>query len=176
MRTRALLHCSVSPPTHHIRSSTPHRPTGQRKDIPRNHGRRACPPRRGGLRNCGQVEPRSSNPPPIDGTQQDPITPSPAPTSCPPRLDFKVGGPHVCSSHALLRMQPPPFASLHNQQHRWTRAFPRRHPHPSPPTATLPPACSPPTPALNAMWILHIWRLASIKTVSPASTSGDWPV
>ena len=30
MRTRALLHCSVSPPTHHIRSSTPHRRAKER--------------------------------------------------------------------------------------------------------------------------------------------------
>jgi hypothetical protein len=45
------------------------------------------------------------------------------------------------------------------------------HPHSHPPTSLLPPA-----PALNGMWILHIWTLASIKTVSPGSTSGDWPV
>jgi hypothetical protein len=39
------------------------------------------------------------------------------------------------------------------------------------PTATLPPACSPPTPALNAMLILYIWRLANIKTVLRRETS-----
>ena len=172
MRTRALLHCSVSPPTHHIRSSTPHRPTGQRKDIPRNRGRRACPPRRGGLRNWGQVEPRSSNPPPIHGTQQDPITPSKLPAT----LGFQGGRPtclqQPCApSHAASSIcQPPqPTASMDPSLSSATSS-------PFTPTATLPPACSPPSPALNAMWILHIWRLASIKTVSPASTSGDWPI
>ena len=54
------------------------------------------------------------------------------------------------------------------------------HPHSHPPTSVLPP-----TPALNAMWILHIWtgqyknsqpsqhiwRLASIKTVLQRETS-----
>ena len=171
MRTRALLHCSVSPPTHHIRSSTPHRRAKERT-YPEIMGGGRARLVVVALETGGRWSQEAATLLRLMARNKTQSLPA----SCPPRLDFKVGGPHVCSSHALLRMQPPPFASLHNQQHRWTRAFPRRHPHPSPPTATLPPACSPPTPALNAMWILHIWRLASIKAVSPASTSGDWPV
>ena len=44
-----------------------------------------------------------------------------------------------------------------------------QHPHGNPTTSLLPP-----TPVHK--WILHIWRLASIKTVCCPCTSGDWPV